>query len=643
MVPGPDEIEPLSMRRIAAEAGIIPWQGEDREMAMRIAYAVGDASVLGDFRCSEGAVQIGVEALRRGAPLIADVGMVVSGIDRRRASQLGVTISTRIADPVVASLARERGITRSAQAMLSQASALNGAVVVIGNAPTALLALLDMIDSGVTRPALVLGFPVGYVAAAESKAELEQRGVPFITMRGPRGGTPMAVSAANTLLRIATWAPISSPVASAPDPLPKPSPSEGEGPGEGVVDCRIRIVGVGDDGLAGLGERARRLVATAESIYGGTRQLAMVPETRARKVNLSSGYSDALDELTSGRCGAAAVVLASGDPMLFGIGSTLARHFGEETADRTEVIPHSSSVQVALSRIGEATDNVAVLTALARPLRPVLAAAMPLRRFAVLLDPQHTAPVVARALLDAGMEDAAAVVCERLEGPDEQIVHGTLSSVAAASFDQLSLLVVLRSPDEVARYRRSAIPEGEFAHRAGQITKADVRALAVAALQLRPSDTLWDVGAGSGSVGIEAALGLPRGAVFAVDGKVDQLEFIRANSARFRTPQVEPVFGDAPEVLDDLPDPDAVFIGGGGRRLGAIVEAVKTRLRPGGRIVVTLATLERLGPLLETLKPWAPGLRQIAVSHGVPLADGTRLKPANPILMIAATKPESTE
>jgi precorrin-6Y C5,15-methyltransferase (decarboxylating) len=273
----------------------------------------------------------------------------------------------------------------------------------------------------------------------------------------------------------------------------------------------------------------------------------------------------------------------------------------------------------------------------------VLAAAMPLRRFAVLLDPQHTAPVVARALLDAGMENAETVVCERLEGSDERIVRGTLSTVAAGSFDQLSLLVVLRSPDEVARYRRSAIPEERFAQRAGQITKADVRALAVAALHLRPSDTLWDIGAGSGSVGIEAALGLPRGAVYAVDGKTDQIEHIRANSVRFRTPQVEPVYGDAPEVLNDLPNPDAAFIGGGGRRLGAIVEGVMTRLRPGGRIVVTLATLERLGPLLEMLKPWAPELRQIGVSHGVPIADGTRLKPANPILLIAATKPEPTE
>jgi precorrin-6Y C5,15-methyltransferase (decarboxylating) len=672
LVPAPDAIEPLSMSRIADAALDIPWTGIEREMALRIAYAVGDASVLSDFACSNGAVQIGVDALTRGAPLIADVRMVVTGIDKRRARQLGIEIRTRIDDSEVAALAGQRGITRSAQAMLSQASQLNGAVVAIGNAPTALLALLDMIDAGVTRPALILGFPVGYVAAAESKAELERRDVPFITMRGPRGGTPMAVSAANTLLRLATKdLPAGVPRSEAPQaaasqaaapqaetrqaaasqrvmlPDAEPPATAGGQPTQIVVepqattsDGRIRIIGVGDDGLAGLGEQARATLAAARTIYGGTRQLEMVPDTAARKVNLSTGYRDALDELTSGTRADGAVVLASGDPMLFGIGSTLARHFGAGTPDRIEVMPHPSSVQVALSRLGEPSDNVAVLSALARPLRPVLAAAMPLRRFAVLLDPKHDAPTVARALLDAGMEDANATVCERLEGAGERIVRGALGSIAATpSFDPLSLLVVLRSPDEVARYRRAAIPDTEFAHRDGQITKADVRALAVAALRLRPSDTLWDVGAGSGSVGIEAALTMPRGAVYAVDQSVEQIGFIRTNAVRFRTPQVEPVYGSAPEVFIDLPVPDAAFVGGGGARLIAIVEAVIARLQPGGRIVVTLATLERVGPLLETLRLWQPELRQIAISHGVPLADGTRLQPANPILMVAATKP----
>src|SRR5262249_48641320 len=156
-----------------------------------------------------------------------------------------------------------------------------------------------------------------------------------------------------------------------------------------------------------------------------------------------------------------------------------ARHFGPASRERLEVVPYPSSVQLALARLGQPAHDVAVLTALARPLRPALAAAMALQRFVVLLDPQHSAPTVARAVLEAGMEDAAAVVGERLGEVDERLVEGSLSSVAAGSFDPLSLLIVLRSVEEVARYRRAAIPDEAFAHRAGQITKAEVRALAV--------------------------------------------------------------------------------------------------------------------------------------------------------------------
>ena len=202
LVPGPDEIEPLSMSRIAAEAGDLPWSGDEREMAMRIAYAVGDASVLAEFACSAGAVEIGVRALQQGAPLIADVRMVVTGIDRRRAARLGVEIRTLIDDPSVAELARQRGITRSAQAMLSQAAALNGAVVVVGNAPTALLALLDLASAGTARPAVVIGMPVGFVAATEAKEALLASDLPSVVVRGTRGGSALAVASVNYLLRL---------------------------------------------------------------------------------------------------------------------------------------------------------------------------------------------------------------------------------------------------------------------------------------------------------------------------------------------------------------------------------------------------------------------------------------------------------
>ncbi len=630
----PDAIEPLSIARIEAEAGALRWLGEERRMAVRIAYAVGDSTVLADFDCSAGAVAAGVEALRKGAAIVTDVRMVAVGIDRARAAKLGVEIFTSIDVAEVAEVARARGITRSAQAILSLASRLDGAIVAIGNAPTALFALLDLVDAGLTKPALILGFPVGYVAAAESKEELVRRAIPYVTMRGRRGGTPMTVSAANTLLRLATAEVDAAPQTGAAAQPDRTAPQS-----------RIQVVGIGDDGLAGLGSRARRIIASAKTFYGGTRQLDMVSARSSRKVNLSTDYEMALSELVSGDCGDGAVVLASGDPMLFGIGSTLAAKFGHEAASRMEVTTYPSSVQLALATLGEPATNVTVASVVGRPLRAALAVVAASERSIVLLDPKNSAAVVARGLLDAGLEDAPAAVCERLGGAAERVTRGTLSSIAgiagiaAAAFDPLSVLAVLRNSDEAGGYRRSAIPEAEFAHRAGQITKAEVRALAIATLRLSPDDTLWDIGAGSGSVSVEAALGLPRGVVYAIDPEAGQIEFIRTNSVRFRTPQVEAVLGAAPDALEALPDPDAVFLGGGGPAQEAIVDAVTRRLRPGGRFAATLVTIERVAPLMRQLAAWSPQLRQVSIMHGVPIGDGTRLSPANPVFLISATKP----
>jgi precorrin isomerase len=198
----PGAIEALSIERLQAEAGALPWVGDEARLALRLAYAVGDPSILSDLEIASGAIEHGVEALGAGQALLTEVRMVVSGVDRAMAEAVGVDVRCLLDATGVAEAARARGITRSAQAVLEHAGQLSGAVVAIGNAPTALLALLDLIDAGLTRPALILGFPVGYVAAAESKEELRQRDVPYVTLRGHRGGTPLAVSAINTLLRI---------------------------------------------------------------------------------------------------------------------------------------------------------------------------------------------------------------------------------------------------------------------------------------------------------------------------------------------------------------------------------------------------------------------------------------------------------
>ena len=203
----PNEIETRS-QAIVEEALLSRFRdASERAVATRILYAAGDLKLAAAIRISPGAVTAGVAALQQGASIFTDVRMVLAGIDRSRAGRLGCRLDCRIDDPGVAECARASGLPRAAEAIRSLAPELDGSVVVIGNAPTALLSLLDQIDASGIRPALVIGMPVGFVAAAESKQELMNRNVPYITLAGRRGGSPLAAAAPNALLRLAAPEP----------------------------------------------------------------------------------------------------------------------------------------------------------------------------------------------------------------------------------------------------------------------------------------------------------------------------------------------------------------------------------------------------------------------------------------------------
>jgi precorrin-8X/cobalt-precorrin-8 methylmutase len=208
----PDAIETLSRERLAAHLRLPPdLTPEQAELAARIAYATGDPAIAEAVRVHPRAVEAGVAALRAGRPIVVDVKMARAGIDRRRAGPLGCRVRCAIDDPLVAARAEAEGVPRAVAAMRRLAPEMDGAVVVIGNAPTALLAVLDLVDAGAARPALIIGMPVGFVAAAEAKGELMARPVPWITVEGTRGGTPAAVAAVNTLLRHASTTPAGHP------------------------------------------------------------------------------------------------------------------------------------------------------------------------------------------------------------------------------------------------------------------------------------------------------------------------------------------------------------------------------------------------------------------------------------------------
>jgi precorrin-8X/cobalt-precorrin-8 methylmutase len=201
----PAEIEAASLRRVDEALGrLAGWGPEERQVVQRMVYAAGDLSLALLVHLHPEAIARGIAALRRGAPLVVDVRMVEAALDRRRLAELRCSLRCAIDVPTVASAAQAQNLPRAVVAMRSLAAELNGGIVVIGTAPTALLAVLDLVDAGEARPALIVGTPVGFTAAAEAKAELMRRSVPYVTVEGTRGGAALAAAATNAILRLAT-------------------------------------------------------------------------------------------------------------------------------------------------------------------------------------------------------------------------------------------------------------------------------------------------------------------------------------------------------------------------------------------------------------------------------------------------------
>jgi precorrin-6Y C5,15-methyltransferase (decarboxylating) len=397
----------------------------------------------------------------------------------------------------------------------------------------------------------------------------------------------------------------------------------------------IGVVGLGLEGVASASPRGRRLLDTADVLVGADRHLALVEGRAVRRVRWD-GSPDRLVRLLAGRTGEAVVVLASGDPNLFGIGVTLVERLG---AGAVDVEPSVSSVQLALARARVPAADAAALSAHGRPLAAAVGRAARLRRAAILTGPGHDPATVATALAVAGVEPAARlVVCERLGGPDERVREGTVGDPPAGPFDLLSVVVLDR---EAAPGPGIGRPEEEYEHDAGQITKAEVRAVVVAALDPGPDDVVWDVGAGSGSVAVEAARLASGGAVYAVERRPERAERARGNAAR--SWNVEVLTGEALALLPRLPAPDAVFLGGGGEAVGALADLCLARLRERrsprpGRLVAGLTTLESVLDCAAALRRAGVGWRlsQVSVARAQELAGRLAWRALNPVHVLTA-------
>lgn len=344
-------------------------------------------------------------------------------------------------------------------------------------------------------------------------------------------------------------------------------------------------------------------------------------------------------------------LLGSGDPLFFGIGRRAVEEFG---CGQVEIIPDLSSVQLAFARISEPWDNAFLMSVHGGP-DPAKRRKLPwgigdipsllLRhgKLAVLTDRVNNPAKIAQALLEADLPDGSAPVihvCERLGYPDERVVTGSPREIAQATFaDPNVVILVLKHPETVGSLIRLGITEEEIAHSAGLITKDEVRAVILHKLALPSRGVLWDIGSGSGSVSLEAAGICPDLAVCAVERDKDQFAHIRGNRRRHGRLNIRPVLGEAPEALAGLPEPDRVFVGGSGGRLGEIIEEAGRRM-PAGIIVVAAVTVETFTQAVAFLEEagFRPEISQIAVSRSKQLAGQRLMSAQNPVFVIKGAR-----
>lgn len=401
-----------------------------------------------------------------------------------------------------------------------------------------------------------------------------------------------------------------------------------------MADDELVIVGIGADGWAGLGEQARAALMAADVVVGSHRQLALLPPSAAERRPWPSPIGPLVDELAAAKNGAICV-LASGDPMLHGIGATLARRRG---SDHMLVIPHPSAFALACARLGWPTEAVELVSAVARAPDVVARVLQPGRRVVVYTVGAGGAAELAAVVRDRGFGPSRFVVLEQLGGPHERISESTASDWDDGHVDALHCVAIECRPDRGAELlpRTPGLPDRAYASD-GQLTKRAVRAVTLAELGPAPGALLWDVGAGSASIAIEWLRAEPSARAVAIEAREDRADRAAANALQLGVPELDVRCASAPDALDGLEPPDAVFIGGGLTAPG-VVDRCWDALQPGGRIVANAVTLEGERVLLAARAAHSGALQRIAVSHAEPLGGFTAWRAHIPIVQWSSRK-----
>ncbi|MBE9008749.1 precorrin-6y C5,15-methyltransferase (decarboxylating) subunit CbiE [Pseudanabaenaceae cyanobacterium LEGE 13415] len=393
----------------------------------------------------------------------------------------------------------------------------------------------------------------------------------------------------------------------------------------------LSIVGIGDDGLEGVAPVGRSLIDQAEILIGGDRHLAMLPNDSRLRICWSSPIEDSVQKLLTYR-GQSVCVLASGDPMCYGIGVTLTRRIA---IDEITIIPAPSAFSLACSRLGWSLSEIETLSLCGRDPALLNSVLYPNAKILVLSADRKTPATVAQMLCDRGLSDSLMVVLEHLGGTKERIISGTASSWNQTDIADLNTIAITCSSTSLPS-RSPGIPDSIYAHD-GQLTKREVRAVTLSTLAPQPGELLWDVGAGCGSIAIEWMRSDRRCRAIAIESNTERLKLIAQNANTLGVPNLKIVAGKAPIALQDLPQPDAIFIGGG-LTVPDVVETCWRSLRSGGRLVANAVTVETEAQLFHWQNKLGGELTRIAVQRAEPLGKFLSWKAMAPITQWSVIK-----
>lgn len=398
----------------------------------------------------------------------------------------------------------------------------------------------------------------------------------------------------------------------------------------------LTVIGIGEDGLAGLGDAARAALAEARIIFGGQRHLAMLPGTiTAEQRPWPSPFATGLRDLLAFR-GNPVCVLASGDPMFYGVGATLAR---EIAAEEMRILSAPSSFSLAAARLGWPLQDVVPLTIHGRPIDLLQAHIHDGARLLILSEDGKSPAAIAALLAARGFGASRLAVLEHLGGEKERRVEGIAADWKAADMAALNIVGVacVAGADALVLSPLAGLPDSAYRHD-GQLTKRDVRAVTLGRLAPRPGELLWDVGAGCGSIGIEWMRAHRLCRAIAIEENAGRQALIRENSRALGVPDLKLVAGAAPAALAGLETPDVIFIGGG-VTVPEVFETCWTALKPGGRLVANAVTLQSESLLVSWQAKLGGELVRVTIAQAAALGEFDAWRAALPVTIFSTVKP----